>query len=194
MSAQMGLGDSTALIMQNMTKALLVGQKTKEIEVLIPPSIVSEIQSFFDNPKEKNIVALLGSMTIKSPNIHATQLSSDIMRQLIEEYRQRAFRGMKVAEEELASVATMFMGKEALGHKEFQMAIGKYISNLRNRYRNATRTGTIDSVADFELIILAIEQDAQLVSTDAGVLLWGRKVGVKEATPGSFGTKLQAYL
>jgi hypothetical protein len=194
MEARMGLGDSTATIMQNMAKALSKAQKNEEIEVLAPPSIVEEIQSFFDNPQEKDVAVLLGSMTIKSPNVHALSLSSDMMGQLIEEYRERAFRGMKVAEEELISTADMFMGKEVLGHKEFQMVIGKHISKLRDRFRNATRTGTIDSTADFELIILAIEQDAMLVSTDEGVLVWGRKMGVKEVDPSSFGTMLQAYL
>ena len=194
MEARMGLGDSTAIIMQNMIKALTKAQKNEQIEVFIPPSIGEEIQSFFDHPQEKDVVAFLGSVTIKSPSAHALSISSDIMHQLIDEYRERAFRGMKVAEEELISTASMVMGKEALAHKEFQMVIGKHISKLRDRFRNATRTGTIDSTADFELIILAIEQDAMLVSTDEGVLVWGRKMGVKEMDPSSFGTMLQAYL
>ncbi|MDA1317183.1 MAG: RNA ligase partner protein [bacterium] len=194
MEAKMGLGDSTAQIMQTMTAALHAAHLKGEIEILFPPSIVEEIRSFFDNPQEKDLVLLLGAITIKSPNAHTLQLSSDIMHQLIKEYRERAFRGMKVAEEELITTAQMFMGKEALAQKEFQMTIGKHVSKLRDRFRNATRTGTIDSVADFELIILALEQNAQLISTDEGVLTWGRKMGVNEMDPVSFGTMLQAYL
>ena len=54
------------------------------------------------------------------------------------------------------------------------------LKKFRERYRNATRAGFLDSVADLDLIMLSLEQDGYLVTTDEGVLNWGRYFGVKE--------------
>ena len=101
---------------------------------------------------------------------------------------------MKVSEEEITKTAEMFMGKEVLPQKEFQITIGKIVTSLRDRYRNATRTGTIDSQADFDLIMIAKESQGALVTTDEGVKLWARKIGVTEMSSQVFGKKMRAYL
>jgi predicted DNA-binding protein (UPF0278 family) len=101
---------------------------------------------------------------------------------------------MKVGEEEMISTGNLFMGKEVLPHKEYQITIGKVIKTFRDRYRNATRTGFLDSKADFELIMLAKETDGYLISTDVGVIKWGRIMGVKEMDSSAFGKMIQEYL
>ena len=72
------------------------------------------------------------------------------------------------------------LGKKVEGKMNFEIAVGNYIKKFRERYRNATRTGFIDSLADFECIALAKTLDGYLVSTDEGLLSWGRKFGIKE--------------
>ncbi|KKQ38896.1 MAG: hypothetical protein US54_C0001G0021 [Candidatus Roizmanbacteria bacterium GW2011_GWA2_37_7] len=121
-------------------------------------------------------------------------ISGAIFNTLIDDYRSRAYRGMKVSEEEITKTAEMFMGKEVLPQKEFQITIGKIVTSLRDRYRNATRTGTIDSQADFDLIMIAKESQGALVTTDEGVKLWARKIGVTEMSSQVFGKKMRAYL
>ena len=170
-------------------KAIKAGE-----ELLVPPAIVQEIESFFDNQDDALLKTFLGFVTVRSPANHTICLSSAIFNALIEDYRSRAYRGMKVSEEEIIHAAEIFMGKEVLPQKEFQKAVGKIISNLRNRYRNATRTGTIDSQADFDLIMLAKESGGNLISTDEGLIAWARKIGVKEMSPSVFGKKMQVYL
>ena len=86
------------------------------------------------------------------------------------------------------------MAEKDLGKKDFQIKIGATIKNFRNRYRNATRTGFLDSVADLDLIVLAFEQEAFLVSSDEGVLKWGRIFGVKEMPSEVFQKRLGALL
>ncbi len=193
MEAKMGLGDTTAAIVKNLVGAIEKAP-SQELEILVPPTIVQEITSFFDNPEDDLLKLLLGSLTVKSPVTSEQSISAVIFEHLIEDYRTRAYRAMKVAEEELTATAQKFMGKEVLPQKEFQMACGKIITKLRERYRNATRTGTIDSKADFELIMLAKEQDGYLVTTDEGVTYWARLMGVKEMSSSVFGKKMQGYL
>lgn len=189
----MGLGDSTAEIAKSLSKAYQQAPEN-DLKLLVPPAILQEIITFFDNPDDTVLKTIQGFVTVKSPATLEMSLPASIFETLIDDYRQRSFRGMKVAEEEIAQTAEQFMGKEVLPHKEFQMASGKLISKLRERFRTATRTGTIDSKADFDLIMLAREQEGCIVSTDEGVLAWARLIGVREMSSSVFGKKMQAYL
>jgi len=82
------------------------------------------------------------------------------------------------------------MGKQKTDKRGFQTTIGPVIKKFRERYRQATRLGFLDSVADLDLIMLAKEQDGFLVSSDEGVLKWGRRFGVKETPASIFASKL----
>ena len=194
MQADMGLGDKTEDIIISITKAIQKAKESNKAEFFMPPTVVAEIESFFENPHQEFLKEFFSYITIKTPATAELQASAAIIGEVILEARNRAFRGMKVGEEEIANAAAMFMGKETLGKKEFQMAIGQIVTKFRDRYRNATRTGFIDSVADFELIMLAREHEGILVSTDEGVISWGRKFGVKEMKPSVFGKKLLSYV
>lgn len=193
MQANMGLGHKTEEIVVAMTKAIQSAKDKGLAEIYMPPPIVAEIESFFDDPSQTFLQNFFAQITVKSPTLGNLQTSATIVGEIILETRNRAFRGMKVGEEEITNAAAAFMGKEALGNKEFQMAVGQIVSKYRERFRNATRTGFIDSVADFELIMLACELDGILISTDEGVISWGRKFGVKEMNPSVFGKKLLSY-
>ncbi|MCC7470006.1 MAG: RNA ligase partner protein, partial [Bacteroidetes bacterium] len=162
-------------------------------EFYMPPTIVAEIESFFENPHQKFLQKFIGNIIVKTPSLSEINISASLIGEIIGETRNRAFRGMKVGEEEISNAASLFMGKEELGKKEFQMAIGQIVTKYRDRYRNATRTGFIDSVADFELIMLARELNGVLISADEGVISWGRKFGVREMQPSVFGKKLLGY-
>lgn len=192
MEANLGIGKDTETIIRNLT-SIMKNIKGKALFIM-PPRIVDEIKSFFENPEQEFLKDFFSEITVKSPDLGNLQINASIIAEYIEESRKRAYRSQDVAEEEIKHAGEMFMGKEALAQKEFQMAIGKIVKNFRNRYRNALRTGFIDSLADFDLIMLAKEQDAFLVSTDEGVIQWGRKLGVKEIAPSVLGKKMQEYL
>ena len=86
------------------------------------------------------------------------------------------------------------VGQKAESKKDFQIAIGKFIKNFRDRYRNATRTGFLDSIADLDLIVLSKEIDGFLVTSDEGVLFWGRIFGIKEMPASVFQKRLEDLL
>ncbi len=194
MEAKMGIGNDTETIIRNITTAIKKAKGHQKLEVFLPPRIAEEIKSFFENPEQEFLTEFFSQVVIKSPSLSELSISAEVIAQYIEESRKRAYRSQDVAEEEIIKAGQMFMGKEALPQKEFQMTIGKIVKTFRNRYRNALRTGFIDSLADFDLIMLAKEQNATLVSTDEGVISWGRKLGVKEVDPSVLGKRMQAYL
>lgn len=86
------------------------------------------------------------------------------------------------------------MNRPGLSTQDFQKAIGEWIKKFRQRYRQATRFGFLDSVADLDLILLAREEDGFLVSCDEGVMRWGRKIGVKEMQPAVWKEQLESLL
>jgi len=192
MEGNMGLGEKTEVIIKALTHAFQ--KDAVNIKIYMPPSIKEEIESFFDDPSQTFLHDFFSSVTIKSPNLSEIMVASTVMGKFIDECRTRAYRGMNVAEESITKAATEFMGKETLPRKEFQIAVGSIIKSFRERFRNATRTNFIDSSGDFDLIMLAREQDAYLVSTDEGVIRWGRLFGVKEMTSVVFGKKMQEHL
>lgn len=193
MGGSMGLGENTKDIVSHLHTALKKAE-FEQIFACIPPSIAQEIATFFENPQDPILLNFLDVVRIESPRTAELSLPASVVGALIEDHRERSYRGMKVAEEELVNTATQCMGKEVLPHKEFQIFTGKTIAKMRERFRTATRTGTIDSVADFDLIMLARSLDGFLVSTDEGVMKWAREMGTKELSSVSFGNKMQAYL
>ncbi|MCA9371839.1 RNA ligase partner protein [Candidatus Woesebacteria bacterium] len=192
MSAGINLGSTTKEVVGLISQSVSGAQGKEKIALFTTPGVVKEIESFFENNDKALLQDFLQCVTIKSPSIFQTSIPASIMKEYINESRARAYRGLTIAEEEIINVGRLFMGKEALPEKEFQMTVGKVIKNVRERYRNATRTGFIDSTTDFELIILSRVIEGYLVSTDEGVMKWARKFGVLEMSPEVFGKEIRA--
>jgi RNA ligase partner protein len=136
----------------------------------------------------------LSAIQVKSPDTSQIQFSAGVFYQLVDEIRKRSYRGLNIAEETIEQAAAGFVGTQKTDKKDFQIKVGSYIKNFRDRYRNATRTGFLDSVADLDLIVLAKELDGTVVSTDEGVMEWGRLFGVHEIPPSSFLPRLSQLL
>ena len=194
MEGKMGFGNKTEEVIRNVNTALQELKANKQVMVYMPPRIVDELLSFFEDKEQPFLKDFLGSITIQSPDIHSMTIPASVFAEYVEENRSRAYRGMTVAEEEIQKAGTMFMGKEMLGKKEFQMTIGALIRGFRERFRTATRVGYIDSLGDLDLILLAKELNATIVSTDEGVLRWSRIIGVKEIPASVWGEKMRNLL
>lgn len=155
------------------------------------PGIVDEFKGFFDGEPDY-VRAFLSTITITSPDLTKNSVGATIMREFVEEARTRAYRGMKVAEEEIDAAAKNMMGKEKLSQIEYQKQIGQVVTKFRERFRHATRFNFIDSSSDFDLILLARQVDGALVSADEGVTRWGRLMGVTEISPSQLRSSLEA--
>jgi len=189
--AGLGMGKNTEEIVIKLTGTIKKLKKNSKAVFYMPPKIVDEFLSFFENKNQEFIKNFLSTVVIKSPNPSATNFSSKVFYQLIEDIRNRSYRGLNIAEEEIVKAGELMIGKKFESKKDFQIEIGKFIKNFRNRYRNATRTGFLDSVADLDLIILSKEINGFLVTSDEGVLVWGRIFGIKEMPASIFQKRLE---
>ncbi len=120
---------------------------------------------------------------IRSPRKFSIMIPSEILYELIEEIRYRINKGLRIAEEH-----TREAGKIA------EEDVGKVISKLREKYREALRQGIIDSKEDVDVLLLAYELDATLVSADEGLRRWADKVGIKLIDPKNFKGILESLI
>ncbi|MEK7597084.1 MAG: RNA ligase partner protein [Patescibacteria group bacterium] len=192
--AGLGMGKTTERIVVKLTEMIKKLKKNSKAVFYMPPRIVDEFLSFFEDKNQEFIKDFLSVINIKSPNQSATNFSSQVFYRLVEDIRNRSYRGFNIAEEEIVKAGEMTTGKKFDSKKDFQIAIGKFVKNFRDRYRNATRTGFLDSVADLDLIVLSKEVDGFLVTSDEGVLAWGRTFGIKEMPASIFQKRLEDLL
>lgn len=144
------------------------------LEFYMPSSIFNELLNFID--KDKISGDLLTVLRQKSPSRHEINCPAVLLYELIDDIRERVNKGLRIAEKAVRNT-----------NKSEEKEI---IQNLRRNYRDALREGIIDSKEDVDLILLAKELDALLVTVDNGVIKWAEKFGIRWLLP----TKFKDYL
>ncbi|MEN9328771.1 MAG: hypothetical protein RI947_1579 [Candidatus Parcubacteria bacterium] len=193
MEAGLDLGTKTEEVVRVLTSSMKAYKKDGAGEFYTPPRVVEEFLSFFEDTSQQFIRDFLSQLIIKAPHVNDMQVAGAVIYQLVDEIRTRSYRGIGIAEEEINKAGKLVTGKPELSKKDFEMTIGPVVKNFRERYRQATRFGFIDSLADLDLIMLAKEVDGVLISADAGVIRWGRIFGVQEMPLDVFGGIMKEF-
>lgn len=191
MEEGLNLGEKTEEVVVRLTKIANKLKKDKQAVFYMPPRIVDEFLSFFENKEQLFIKEFLASIHIQSPSVGSITFPATVFYQLVEDIRDRSYRGLRIGEEEIERAGILMQGKKDLSKKDFQITIGEVTKKFRERYRQATRVGFLDSLGDLDVIMLARQLDGVLVSTDEGLLQWGRVFGVKEMPAAVFGAKMK---
>ena len=140
------------------------------LEFYMPPSIFEELLHFVE--KDRIPGDLLVILHQKPPKRHELKIPAFLLYELIEDLRERVNKGLRIAEKALRSA-------EKKKPEEI-------IQDLRRKYREALREGIIDSKEDVDLLLLAMELDALLISADQGLILWAEKLGIQWLFPDKF--------
>ncbi len=139
-------------------KGFIKKVKNKNAEFFMPPSIFAELTNFVGTEIEKLELVVKK----RSPNMYSMYLPAAIVYSFIEDIRRRLNKGLRLAEE-------FAVDNTAENDPKLQ--------RLRQKYRESMRTGLVDSTEDFELILLAKDLEATLVSGDEGVLKFASQIG-----------------
>lgn len=163
--------DARGPLGENPTEALRrfvdLARNRSAIEFYMPPSVYEELRHFVDVdqiPKDFEFV-----IRLRSPRRFQIMVPGFLLYELIDEVRERINRGLRVAE--AAVRETREKDQENI------------IALLRERYRKALREGIIDSREDVDLILLAMELDAALLTADQGVIRWAERIGLRILHP-----------
>lgn len=160
------------------TGFLEIARQIPSLEFYMPSSIFRELMNFVN---EKELPGgLLAVLHQKSPSKHELTCPAFFLYELIEDIRERVNKGLRIAEK-----AVRTAGKT--GEQEV-------IQGMRKNYREALRDGIIDSKEDVDLILLAKELDALLVTVDHGAIKWAEKLGIRWLLPGKFKDYLLSFL
>lgn len=157
---------------------LVIAEQIPSLEFYMPSSIFRELLNFVD---QRNIPGrLLAILHQKSPSKHELSCPAFLLYELIEDIRDRINKGLRIAEKAVRNA-----GK--LDEREI-------IQGMRKNYRVALREGIIDSKEDVDLILLAKELDALLVTVDHGAITWAEKLGIRWLLPNRFKDYLLSFI
>lgn len=157
---------------------LSLASRIPGLEFFMPSSTFSEMMNFVS--QERMSGDLLTVIQQKSPSKYEMTCPALFLYELVEDMRDRVNKGLRVAEKAVRGVQ---------GGDEKEV-----IKGLRRSYRDVLREGIIDSREDVDLILLAKELDALLVSVDNGVITWAEKLGIKWLVPTRFKEYLESLL
>lgn len=148
------------------------------LEFYMPPSVFEELLHFVE--KEKIPGDLLVYLHQKPPKKHELKCPAFLLYELIEDIRERVNKGLRVAE-------------KAIRNSESKKS-DDLIQEMRRKYREALREGIIDSKEDVDLLLLAMELDAMLITADQGLIKWAEKLGIGWIFPERFKDYLMAAI
>lgn len=140
-------------------------------ELYMPRSVYDELRGMKD--LDELAAEFEAVVRIRSPRKYDVLVPGALLYEFIDDMRLRIDRGLRIAEEH----ARMGLESAAAG------GVGAVINRLRERYREALRRGILDSREDADVLLLAFELEAVLVSADEGLRKWADKAGVRLIDP-----------
>jgi RNA ligase partner protein len=147
--------------------------KKKRAEFYMPPLVMQELSHF----AKKEVPMLSAVVKKRAPNLYGIYIPAAILYTFIEDVRHRINKGLRLAEE--------FAQDNRPENSE-------KLNKLRAKYRDAMRKGMVDSREDLEIILLAYELGATIVTSDEGIVEMANQIGVEWLEAGEFGEILKS--
>ena len=165
-------GDS----LEQAVNRLLDQMEASDIDFYMPASTFSELAEIMDNSVEKETVDRLRQVIVrKSPSRYEVDIPGEMLYKFIDDMRERVDKGLRLSEKAVRKDLDEIEEPE---HKHYTKT-DKVVSDLRDNYKAKMRKGTIDSKEDIDILLLAREMDAGVVTEDQGVINWCNDLGLK---------------
>jgi RNA ligase partner protein len=125
----------------------------------------------------------------KTPNRYEVKIPAAIFYEYIISVRQKINRGRRLAEDFILEASAIGKASEKLEEDTANL-----ISKFRDKYRTVMRQGLLDSAPDLDVLLLAKELEAGVVSSDIGIKKWSEKLGLRFVEASKFPRMLKEYL
>ncbi|WP_456368867.1 RNA ligase partner protein [Geoglobus sp.] len=185
------LCDSASDILDLIAKARL----RLDISCYVPyPSVYTELTSFFKRYGcEKEVFIKLDTWLVKkTPNRYEVKIPAEIFHEYIITMRQKINKARRIAEDFMWESSALGLKYEK--KDELRDEVGELISKFRDKYREVMRHGVLDSSPDLDVLLLAKELDAAVVSSDEGIRRWSERMGLRFVEAKKFPRMLREYL
>jgi uncharacterized protein len=146
--------------------------KGRKAEFYMPPLVMDELSHF----AKKDVCKLSGVVKKRAPNVYGIYIPAAILYSFIEDVRGRINKGLRLAEEFA---------------QDNRPQNAEKLNKLRAKYRDAMRKGMVDSREDLEIILLAYELGAAIVTSDEGIIRMANQIGVEWVDAEEFGELLK---
>ncbi|WP_293027898.1 RNA ligase partner protein [Natronococcus sp.] len=164
------------------------------ISCYVPPTIHDELTTMLEAREvSEEVYSKLNTWVIrKHPDRYAVSIPANVVYSFVDEMSGRVDRGLRVSERAVRRAEDS--ADELLEDHEHKTKVDAVISELREKYRDAMRTGVLDSREDFDLLILARELEAGVVTEDRGIIDWTEDFGLRYIRGREFPDLLEQYL
>ena len=164
------------------------------ISCYMPPTIHDELTTMLDEREvSEEVYRKLNTWVVrKHPDRYEISIPANVVYSFVDEMSERVNRGLRVSEEAVRRAETA--ADEPLEGHEYKTEVDAVVADLREKYRTAMRTGVLDSREDFDLLILARELDAGVVTEDWGIIGWTEDFGLRYIRGREFPDLIEQYL
>ncbi|NKE34862.1 RNA ligase partner protein [Natronococcus sp. JC468] len=164
------------------------------ISCYVPPTIHDELTTMLEaRDVSEEVYSKLNTWVIrKHPDRYAVSIPANVVYSFVDEMSGRVDRGLRVSEKAVRRAEAS--ADEPLEDHDHKTEVDAVISQLREKYRDAMRTGVLDSREDFDLLILARELEAGVVTEDRGIIDWTEDFGLRYIRGREFPALLEQYL
>lgn len=129
------------------------------LEVFMPVTVYRELSNFL---AEEQLTELRLHTTVRQPDLHNIHVPAAMFHTFIQDLRHRVNKGMSIAEKAIQ-----------------RENVPENVRWVRDQYRAAVRGGMVDSTEDFEVVVLAREVGAAVVSEDRGIAHMASELGLE---------------
>ncbi|MFC7222343.1 RNA ligase partner protein [Halalkalicoccus sp. GCM10025322] len=164
------------------------------ISCYMPPSIHAELTTMLEERDvDEEVFSKLNTWVIKkNPARFELMIPAEIVYGFIDEMSERVDRGLRVSEKAVRKAEES--RSEPVEDHEYVTEVDQVITDLREEYRRTLRQGVLDSREDFDLLILAHELEAGVVTEDTGIVGWAEDFGLRYLKGRDFPALLEEYL
>lgn len=136
------------------------------LEIYMPLSIFREISTFA--PAE-TLKTLRTRAVVRAPDLYNMQVPAATFHTFVRDLRQRVNKGLHIAEKAIKSDD-----------------VPENVKWVRQHYREALRSGIVDSVEDLEVVLLAREAGGIILTADQGIANMADSFGIEVFTAQEF--------
>ena len=186
--------EDVAAAVDRLLELIAEAKLSLNISCYIPPSVAVELEQMLRNRDvpEETCTKLNTWLIKKNPARFEVMIPAEIVYGFIDEMSGRVDRGLRVSEKAVRKAEES--REEPLEEGEYMTEIDQVISDLRSEYRRTLRRGVLDSREDFDLLVLARELEAGVVTEDTGIINWAEDFGLRYLKGRDFPGLLEQYL